>query len=156
MQLRSSIDALGQRIWVRRGKLGPGRERIGGTESKRATEIHRAQAGVEELRDKLGGYLMRRGEERCASVSGDDVVDRKRAQRCLTNSPKLREQFSKAVFPLRAAYIKGRRLHRGMAHEDARQLETGIASDTDNRDFLRISHFACERAAGRLTRSSIF
>src|SRR5882724_10323066 len=90
---------------------------------------------------------MGRRKERGAGVAGSDGVNRERTQRRFAPAAKLGEEFGEAFRAVGFAHVEDRRLERGMAKKNPRQLETGIAGDADNRDLERISHF---------TKASIF
>src|SRR5207253_8074525 len=64
-----------------------------------------------------------------------------------TPAAELWEEFGEAFRTVCFADVEQRRLKRGMAEKNPRQLETGVAGDAHNRDLAEISH---------VTRASIF
>src|SRR5215467_4270839 len=156
IQFRQAIDAVSERIGMRRSQFVPERERLGGTKSKCAAKINYSQTSFDQWRGKLGRDLMGSGQEDRFRAAFDDLANRKRSQRRFTESSKLRKQLRKAVPSLQIAQVKCARRQGRVANKDPRQLKTGVAGDPYNRDLLRVSHFEWERPGGRLIRSSIF
>src|SRR5204862_7162486 len=76
-----------------------------------------------------------------------DAINRKGPERRFAPGAELRKEFGKTFRTVRFADIESGRRKLGMAQKYPRQLETGVAGDSHNRDLAGISHF---------TRASIF
>src|SRR6516225_1080679 len=129
---------------MRSRQFVPRRERVGGRKTKCAAEIDDAQAGIAELGCVFRGDFMRGSKKSGARIARDDRIKREGAEGSLGPRAQPGKHLRKAMEAVGFAHIEGGWFYFGMAEQQIGQLETGIASDTNDGNAAGVPHFTCD------------